>query len=106
MRAGRITLAAVASIGLAVATAPPVQATTPVVEPQVISDDTLTARSLTTDGGAKVLATTRTVAHWNGRTTDPNNGVTYSYNMVGADPNTCSGSGCDVTVQVDITPVV
>ena len=100
-------LAAVASVGLAVATAPPVQAsTTPVVEPQVISDDSLSARSTVMDGGAKVLPTTRTVPHWNGHTTDPNNGVTYSYNMVGADPNTCSGSGCDVTVQVDITPVV
>jgi hypothetical protein len=25
--------------------------------------------------------------------------------MVGADPNNCSGSECDVTVTVDITPV-
>ena len=64
-------LAAVASVGLAVATAPPVQAsTTPVVEPQVISDDSLSARSTVMDGGAKVLPTTRTVAHWNGHTTD------------------------------------
>ena len=25
--------------------------------------------------------------------------------MVGADPNTCSGSACDVTIQADITPI-
>jgi hypothetical protein len=36
---------------------------------------------------------------------DPNNGITYGYNMVGADPNNCSGSGCDVTVTVDIIPL-
>src|SRR5215831_3890227 len=59
----------------------------------------------TTIGGARVLPTTRTVPHWFGSTLDPNNGVTYGYNMVGADPNNCSGAGCDVTVTVDITPL-
>src|SRR6266545_4457598 len=73
-------------------------------EPQVISDDQLTASS-TTIGGADVLPTTRTIAHWWGSTLDPNNGVTYGYNMVGADPNTCSGSACDVTIEADITPI-
>ena len=73
--------------------------------PQVISDASLKAMT-TTIGGASVLPTTRTVAHWHGQTTDPNNGVTYGYNMVGADPYSCSGTGCSTTIQVDITPIV
>src|SRR6266581_1397232 len=73
-------------------------------EPQLISDSQLSALS-TTIGGADVLPTTRTVAHWWGSTLDPNNGVTYGYNMVGADPNNCSGAECDVTVTADIIPV-
>jgi hypothetical protein len=72
--------------------------------PPVISDAALKAM-FTTMGGASVLPTTRTVAHWWGSTLDPNNGVTYGYNMVGADPNNCSGSACSVTIQVDITPI-
>jgi len=59
----------------------------------------------TTIGGARVLGTTRTVTHWFGSTLDPNNGVIYGYNMVGADPNNCSGADCDVTVNVDIIPL-
>ncbi|MGE5207718.1 MAG: hypothetical protein ACM3KL_00150 [Alphaproteobacteria bacterium] len=59
----------------------------------------------TTVGGAPVLPTTRTVAHWWGSTLNPHNGVIYGYNMVGANPNTCSGSECDVTVTVDIIPL-
>ena len=74
-------------------------------EPQVISDDALKAKS-TTFGGATVLPTTRTIPHWFGQTFDPSDGITYGYNMVGADPNNCSGSGCDVTVDVDITPII
>jgi hypothetical protein len=74
-------------------------------QPPVISDDALKAMTVTS-AGAIPLPTSRTVAHWHGSTTDPNNGVTYGYNMVGADPHTCSGSACDVTIQVDITPVI
>ncbi len=59
-----------------------------------------------TEGGADVLSTTRTIPHWFGQTLDPHNGVTYGYNMVGADPNHCSGSACDVTIEVDITPII
>ena len=80
----------------------PVSAAPPDVK--TISDAQLQAM-FTTMGGASVLPTTRTVAHWWGSTLDPNNGVTYGYNMVGADPNTCSGSDCNVTVEVDITPL-
>jgi len=72
--------------------------------PPVISDDQMQTRSMTI-GGAEVLPTTRTVAHWFGSTLDPNNGITYGYNMVGADPNNCSGADCDVTVTVDIIPL-
>src|SRR3954452_11337249 len=77
---------------------------TSATEPQVIDDADLKAESITM-GGASVLPTTRTIPHWFGKTTDPSNGVTYGYNMVGANPHTCSGAACDVTVQVDITPI-
>jgi len=78
---------------------------TATVEPQLIDDAKLKATSVTV-GGATVLPTTRTVAHWWGSTTNPHNGVTYGYTMVGADPYTCTGSNCDVTIEVDITPVI
>jgi hypothetical protein len=73
-------------------------------DPPVIDDDQMQALT-TTIGGAQVLQTTQTVPHWFGSTLDPNNGITYGYNMVGADPNNCSGAGCDVTVTVDIIPL-
>jgi hypothetical protein len=72
--------------------------------PQVIQDSQLQALT-TTVGGASVLPTTRTVPHWFGSTLDPHNGITYGYNMVGADPNTCTGSACSATVTADITPL-
>jgi hypothetical protein len=73
--------------------------------PPVIPDSALKAM-FTTIGGADVLPTTRTVVHWFGTSLDPNNGVTYGYNMVGADPYHCSGSGCSVTIETDITPII
>src|SRR6266566_1768233 len=73
-------------------------------EPQVIDDSQLQALT-TTIGGASVLPTTRTVPHWWGSTLDPHNGITYGYNMVGADPNTCAGSACSATVTGDIIPL-
>jgi hypothetical protein len=72
--------------------------------PQVIDDATLKAMT-TTLGGADILPTTRTVTHWYGQTPDAHNGITYGYNMVGANPNTCSGAACSVTIQADITPI-
>ncbi len=77
---------------------------TPSVTPIPLNDSSLKAEDATV-GGASVLPTTRTVPHWFGTTANPNDGVTYGYNMVGADPNTCSGSACSTTVQADITPV-
>jgi hypothetical protein len=73
-------------------------------EPQVIDDSQMGA-STATFGGANVLPSTRTIPHWFGQTLDPHNGITYGYNMAGADPNHCSGSACDVTITTDITPV-
>src|SRR5262249_24216588 len=73
-------------------------------DPPVIGDDQIQTLT-TTIGGAQVLQTTRTVTHWFGSTLDPNNGITYGYNMVSADPSNCSGAGCDVTVTVDIIPL-
>src|SRR5262245_56140244 len=58
------------------------------------------------DGGAKVLPTTRTVAHWWGSTVNGDDGLTYGYNMVGADPNSCTGSACSTTIEADITPII
>ena len=92
----------IAAVITAAASAP---SGTVAVEPQVIDDSQLQALT-TTIGGASVLPTTRTVPHWWGSTLDSHNGVTYGYNMVGADPNNCSGSDCSVTVEADITPLI
>jgi len=73
--------------------------------PLLIDDSQMQAVS-TTVGGASPLPTARTVAHWFGTTFNPLDGVTYGHNMVGADPNNCSGSDCDVTITVDITPLI
>jgi len=80
-------------------------AATATSKPQLIDDSQLHATT-TTMGGAEVLPTTRTVVHWWGSTTDPHNGVTYGYSMVGADPNSCAGDACSVTIEVDITPLI
>src|SRR5690242_21943110 len=74
-------------------------------EPQVVDDSQIHAKT-TTVGGASVLPTTRTVPHWYGTAVNPHDGVTYGFNMVGADPNNCSSSTCSVTVEADITPVI
>jgi hypothetical protein len=70
----------------------------------VLPDSQLQARSATT-AGAKVLSTTRTLMHWHGTAVNPDDGLTYGYNMVGADPNTCSGSACDASIPTDIVPI-
>jgi len=84
---------------------PALAATSSAPQGQQVSDASLQAL-FTELGGAQPLPTSRTVSHWWGSTADTNNGVTYGYNMVGADPNNCSGSACDVTVQADITPII
>ncbi len=52
-------------------------------------------------GGATPLNTDKTVAHWHGQFTDPTDGRTYGYNMVGSDPKSV---GATVT-PTDIIPV-
>jgi hypothetical protein len=69
-------------------------------------DDSKLQALTTVEGGADVLPTTRTIPHFFGSTADPHNGVTYGWNMAGADPNHCSGSACDVTIEVDVTPLI
>src|SRR6476660_3349649 len=100
-----LLLGVVLVIAVVVNSAASAAGSTATVQPQVISDASLQAKT-TTIGGAKPLSTTRTVAHWFGSTVNPNNGVTYGYNMVGADPYNCSGTGCSVTIEADITPVI
>jgi len=78
----------------------------PTVKPTPINASSFDPTTTTIGGGAKVLPTTRTVAHWWGSSTNPENGVTYGYNMVGADPTACSGNACSVTIQADITPLI
>jgi hypothetical protein len=56
-------------------------------------------------GGAQVLPTTRTIPHWAGSTLDPHNGITYGYNIVGADPKSCLVQNCSITIEVDIVPL-
>ena len=90
----KIGLLAIAALVLGLVMTVPALGTSGTGEPQLISDASLKAVT-TTIGGAQVLSTTRTVAHWWGSTANPDNGITYGYNMVGADPNSCSGSACD-----------
>ena len=52
-------------------------------------------------GDAKPHPGARTVPLWTGHTTNPDDGVTYTYSIVGADPATNGAS----TIQVDIVPV-
>jgi hypothetical protein len=99
-----LIFAAAALLATALASAA-VAGGTAAAAPQRIDDARLRALT-TTIGGADVLPTTRTVPHWWGSTRDPHNGVTYGYNMVGADPDHCSGPACSVTVQADVTPLV
>lgn len=89
----------VSSVGVAAGSTPSVQ---------TIDDSQLQALSTSVGGvaGAPSLHTGDTVTHWFGSTVNGNNGVTYGYNMVGANPNTCSGSACDVTIEADVQPLI
>lgn len=74
------------------------------IAPPVISDASLSASTITV-GGAAPLATDRTVAHFASSSLNPSNGVTYDYNMVGANPATCISSACSTTIATDIVPI-
>jgi hypothetical protein len=71
----------------------------------VIADSQLQA-NFTEIGGSQPLSTDRTIPHWFGTTANPDDGITYGYSMVGADPNNCSGTACSTTIEADITPVI
>src|SRR5215469_8327082 len=73
--------------------------------PLPIDDANLQAQTVTI-GGADALPTTRTIAHWHGTAVNPNDSITYGFNMVGADPNNCAGAACSVTIEADITPII
>jgi hypothetical protein len=70
-----------------------------------IADSQLQANFTTIGGGQLPEPTTRTITNWWGSSYNPDNGITYGYNMVGSNPNTCSGSACSTTIQADITPI-
>jgi hypothetical protein len=101
---GMVAAGAVAAAVVAIAGVASAGSGTTAIDPALLDDASLHA-STTTDGGAVPLATTRTVAHFAGSTVDPTNGVSYGYNMVGADPATCSGAACSTTIPTDIIPI-
>ncbi|TMD25937.1 MAG: hypothetical protein E6I92_11250, partial [Chloroflexi bacterium] len=71
-------------------------------DPAEIPDEGINATITGADfGGAAPLPTSRTIRHWSSETTNGDNGVTYRYNMVGADPST-DGSA---VIGVDIIPL-
>jgi hypothetical protein len=102
MRSTTLRWALAGAVGLALTAVAPAAAAAPT--PQVMDDSQLRA-AMTTGGGADILSTTRTIPHWWGSTVNPEDGVIYGYNMAGADPTSCSGAGCSVTVEVDIVPL-
>jgi hypothetical protein len=98
--ASAVTAAVIAVAGVASASNTPAAA-----EPAVLDDSSMHPTTTTVGGGADVLPTTRTVAHFWSSSVDPSNGVTYGYNMVGANPYACSGSACSTTIPTDIIPI-
>ncbi len=98
----RLALAAGAALVLpALATSAHAQTGSAASAPLQLADSAVRA-STTTIGGASVLPTTKTVAHWFGTATNPDNGITYGFNMVGTDPAT---DPTTTTVATDIVPV-
>src|ERR1043165_2818634 len=68
----------------------------PLRDPQVAS--------YTTVGGVAPLASDITVPHWHGQFTDPTDGITYGYNMVGAEDPRNVDAGTTI-VPVDLIPL-
>lgn len=94
------TIAFIASSALLIISA--TAATPPPTQLPVI--DEAGTPQFTSMGGATPLATDKTVPHWFGQFTDPTNGVTYGYNMVGNEDPRSAGAGT-TTVPVDIIPL-
>jgi len=97
-----VVVFAIGIVGTATASSPVGVTTTGI---PVIDDSQLQANFTEIDGGAAPTSTVRTIPNWWGSTVDGNNGLTYGYNMVGANPYTCSGTACDVSITADITPI-
>lgn len=97
LRTAAFAVAGAAGLAVSLLAAPahatPGAAALPVFEPA--------SAQFTTVAGAKPLSTDKTVPYWHGQFTDPTNGVSYGYNMVGVDPST-NGSA---TVATDIIPL-
>ncbi len=108
LRAFRFPVAALVAAAAAVVAASMSAGAASSASIPVISDSQLQAMTSTEGGlaGAPALNTYQTVPHWFGTSTNPTNGVTYGYNMVGANPGSCSGSACDVTIEADVQPLV
>ncbi len=101
----RITRIAIGAASLAVATLIPIAASSgAAITIPVIADSSLQA-NFATMGGASPLNTDNTIPHFASTATDPSNGTTYGFNMVGANPSTCSGAACSTTIEADITPI-
>jgi hypothetical protein len=98
------TAVAVASAGALIAATGTASAGSSSSGPAVVDDSNLHPKTITV-GGASVLPTDRTVAHFFASAKNPHDGVTYGYNMVGSDPFNCSGSACATDVSVDIVPI-
>jgi hypothetical protein len=96
--ARRLTVAAGVTIALPFLVSTASAGTTPA--PLTVPDSAINASTITV-GGASPLSTTRTVAHWFGTALNPGNGVTYGFNMVGADPSLETST----TITADIVPV-
>jgi hypothetical protein len=96
--ARKLTVAAGVAIALPFLVSTASAGTTPA--PLAVPDSAIHASTITI-GGAKPQPTTKTVAHWFGTALNPDNGVTYGFNMVGADPSLQQST----TITVDITPV-
>ena len=98
---GSLALAVVTVVvSIAAATA---SATTNASSPGTLPtvDDASIQARFTSIGGADPLATDQTIPHWFSTYVDPNNGLTYGYNMVGVDPASNGSS----TIPVDIIPL-
>jgi hypothetical protein len=90
----RLALAAVLVLAAGLL-APPAHADNPFPlrdpgEPQFVSVE-----------GAAPLSTDKTISYWQSTYTDPTNGVTYRYSMIGADP----ARNADTTIPVDLVPL-
>ena len=98
-----LSVSAIAAVVAAMTATPASASTIPVIDDSQLVAATTTVGGV---GGAPSLNTGDTVAHWFGQATNPTNGVAYGFNMVGANPNSCSGSACDVTVEADVQPLI